>query len=355
MLDPLKHPRVRRAVHLLDRVRGALRRKPGRLRAEQNLEAFYQRIWSEAAQELGATSRQLSHGFIQISHGAKSWKCVGNTSPIDDLVTHVFVRTKGLMSRLMSDAGLPVGRFREFSMDTLDDAAQFLSQIGGPCVVKPAGGTGGGIGVACNITTPWQLARAASHAAGFGDSMLIEEQIPGDNYRLLFLNGKLIDAIARLCPSVTGDGHKTIRKLVHEANQTRLNANANVAHVLLNIDMDMERTLASQKLSFSSMPDAGRVIAVKTAINENAQEENITVMDRLCPQIIADASAAVALCGAHLAGVDILCTDPTQPLRQTGGVILEVNNPPGFYWHYHKRDGSFPVARHVLQALMEAS
>ena len=39
--------------------------------------------------------------------------------------------------------------------------------------------------------------------------------------------------------------------------------------------------------------------------------------------------------------------------RESGGVILEVNSPPGYFWHYHKRDGSCPVALHVLRALFE--
>ena len=33
-------------------------------------------------------------------------------------------------------------------------------------------------------------------------------------------------------------------------------------------------------------------------------------------------------------------------------MILEVNTPPNYYFHYHKRDGSFPVAVHVLERLL---
>jgi hypothetical protein len=50
--------------------------------------------------------------------------------------------------------------------------------------------------------------------------------------------------------------------------------------------------------------------------------------------------------------VDIITTDPTRPLAATGGVILEVNAPPNFYYHYHKRDGAVPVALHVLRRIL---
>ena len=31
---------------------------------------------------------------------------------------------------------------------------------------------------------------------------------------------------------------------------------------------------------------------------------------------------------------------------------LQVNAPPNFYYHYHKREGRFPVALHVLRRLI---
>ena len=50
--------------------------------------------------------------------------------------------------------------------------------------------------------------------------------------------------------------------------------------------------------------------------------------------------------------MDILTPRADQPLKEARGVILEVNSPPGYFWHYHKRDGAFPVAVAVLQALL---
>jgi glutathione synthase/RimK-type ligase-like ATP-grasp enzyme len=55
----------------------------------------------------------------------------------------------------------------------------------------------------------------------------------------------------------------------------------------------------------------------------------------------------------RLAGVDVITPDPTLPLSEAGGVVLEVNAPPNFYYHYHKRGGAYPVARHVLEHLLK--
>ena len=50
--------------------------------------------------------------------------------------------------------------------------------------------------------------------------------------------------------------------------------------------------------------------------------------------------------------MDIITPDPSAPLEEEGGVVLEVNAPPNFYYHYHKKDGAFPVAVHVLRRLL---
>ena len=40
------------------------------------------------------------------------------------------------------------------------------------------------------------------------------------------------------------------------------------------------------------------------------------------------------------------------PLAESGGAVIEVNTTPGFHYHYHKNDGSFPVAVRVLEQLL---
>ena len=51
------------------------------------------------------------------------------------------------------------------------------------------------------------------------------------------------------------------------------------------------------------------------------------------------------LCEAVRSGVQLLLG------AYSGGVILEVNTTPGFHYHYHQNDGSYPVAARVLEQL----
>ncbi len=352
MLDPTRNPRLFRLLTLWERLRAKLRRKAAdEDQAGRQLSAFYQRAWREAASQIGASVVDLGSDVLEIRLGERWTRVCHNFSAIDDLVTYRVVRTKGVMYRLLAGHGLPVPHHLEFGLEDLRPAADFLDGTDRPCVVKPASGTGGGLAVVTGVRTHWQLARAAYSATIWGHHPLIEEQVEGCNYRLLYLDGELLDVVKREPPSVVADGASTVLALVERVNQRRLSATDAVSHTQLTLDLDMQTTLAEQGLSLRSVPARGTVVRLKTVINENSSHENVTAMGELCPALLAEAAQAVRLSGLRLAGLDLITADPRRSLRESGGVILEVNSPPGYFWHYHKRDGSFPVALYVLRAL----
>lgn len=354
MLDPIRFPRLLRLRILWERVKAKFARpERGQQEADQQLSGFYERVWREAAAQVGATVVDLGHNVLEIRLGERWTRVWQNCSAIDDLAAHHIVRMKGLMHELLAAHSLPAPRHLEFSSDDMKSAAEFLKGAKGPCVIKPACGTGGGLGVVTGIRTRWQLAMAAWKASRWGDHPIIEEQVEGKNYRLLFLDGKLIDVVKREPPGVVADGISTIRQLIERVNQERLGQRGAVSHSQIGIDLDVETTLQYQGMSLRSVPPKGTHVQLKTVINDNGSHENVTARDELCAGILDEAAHAARLSGLRLAGVDVICADPTRSLRDSGGVILEVNSPPGYFWHYHKRDGSFPVALYVLRALFE--
>jgi cyanophycin synthetase len=353
MFNPLLHPLVLRGLSLIAMTRAFLRyRNPRRRAIGRHHTAFYERIWREAAARLGATCNSLGSGIVEIELDGVKTRVVENTCAIDDPVTLAVLSDKLITYNVLREESLPIARHATFSLTQLSPALQFLDTSRGDCVVKPASGTGGGRGVTTGIRTRSQLGRAAAAAAIYCDELLIEEQIPGDNYRLLYLDGELIDAFVRRHPSVTGDGCSSIAKLVRDVNEDRSRHGAGKSQVLLTNDLDMRRTLAKQGLTLGSVPTKGQLVTLKTVVNENAGADNSSAMHLLCPSIIEDGARAVRALRVRLAGVDIITTDPSLPLAETGGVILEVNAPPNFYYHYQKPDGPFPVAHHVLNRLL---
>ncbi|HEX7450034.1 MAG TPA: hypothetical protein VF306_20910 [Pirellulales bacterium] len=351
-MDFSRHPLLLRGLTFASRVRRAAwrrRRAVKELALERTL--FYRRVWHEAADALGASIAAVGDEIFEIRLGDWRTKVQRNYTAADDAVTLELVGQKPLVLELLARQGLPVPRWQEFTTASLEVAAAFIERVGGDCVVKPARDTGGGDGVTTHVRTRWQLARAAARAAVFGEALSIEEQVAGDNYRLLYLDGVLLDAVVRRPPSVTGDGRSTVAALVERLNDVRVTWGSEAAQSLLARDQDMLQTLAAQGLALGSVPAAGRLVRLKTVINDNSANDNAAATHLLCSEVIEAGAAAAAAVGARLAGVDIITTDPARPLAATGGVMLEVNTTPGFYYHYCRQGAPCPVALHVLNYL----
>lgn len=327
-------------------------RNPRRKASGRNETEFYERTWREAAEQLGATWTRLAPEISEIALNGSRTRVFHNVTEIDSPVTLAILHDKPLTHRLLAAEGLPVPRHAVFSLKDMSPAVSFLRSVGRDCVVKPAGGTGGGRGVTTGIQTLGHLARAAAAASVYADELLIEEQIAGDNYRLLYLDGQLVDSFLRRLPHVVGDGTSSIARLVDRLNDERLRHGAGVSQVLLSVDLDLRRTLAKQGLSLRSVPAKGQAVTLKTVVNENAAAENTTATPRLCPAVIEAGARAARALGARFAGIDLVTPDPSVPLNQSGGVILEVNGTPNLYYHYKKADGPCPVCDHLLRCLL---
>ncbi len=354
MINVMTHPLMLKALYAMAMGRAFLRfRNPRRQASGRHQQAFYDRIWREAAEELGGSWRQLAPAVGEIQIDGEYTRVIDNVSEIDGPVTLAVLHNKCLTHELLQREGLPVPRHASFSLKTIHKAIAFLESTERHCVVKPAGGTGGGRGVTTGIRSRGHLSRASAVAAVYGDELMIEEQIDGDNYRLLYLDGVLLDAFVRRLPFVVGDGKATVKQLVDRANAQRLEAQAGVSQVLLTVDLDMRRTLSRQGLSLRSVPGKGDKVTLKTVVNENAGADNSTVTHLLCDSIVEDGARAVRALRARFVGIDLVTPSPAVPLAESGGVILELNGTPNLYYHYHKSDGSFPLAVHLLKRLLK--
>ena len=327
-------------------------RSPHRKMSLRHRAEFYDRTWQEAARELGGTWTKLSDDISEINFGGFRTRVMLNTSCIDDPVTLEILGDKPLTHRLLMAEGLPVPRHTTFSSSKMEPAVRFLQSTQRDCVVKPARGSAGGRGITTGIRKMSHLARATARAAVYSDELLIEEQIDGDNYRLLYLDGKLIDSLVRRLPWVTGDGRSSVARLVKQANEQRLRNRTDISQVLISIDLDMHRTLAGQGLALRSVPHKAQRVTLKRVVNENSGADNTTATPMLCQSIIDDGTKAVRALGVRFCGLDILTPSPGLPLTQCGGVVLEANSTPGLYHHYKKADGAFPVATHLLKQII---
>ena len=321
-------------------------------RAAKNRSAFYESVWREAADELEATVESVAPDVFRIERGLLATHVYRNYTELDGPVTLRIAGNKPIAQKLLVAAGLPTVESIEFSSGDISKANSFLREFK-RCVVKPSSGTGAGQGITTNVTTPLRLRYATSVAAGFSHWLTIERQVEGDNVRLLFLDGDLLDAVRRRPPHVSGDGKSSIRKLVRQQNQQRIDGGFEISQTLLPCDLDMRWTLAEQGLSLRSTPKDGDRIQLKTVVNDNMKNENDDVTATVSDSVVDAGRQAAAAIRGRAVGVDVIVPDVTQTIDS--GVVLEVNTTPGYYYHYYRSSSANRVAIPILERCLEDS
>jgi D-alanine-D-alanine ligase-like ATP-grasp enzyme len=222
----------------------------------------------------------------------------------------------------------------------------------GRCVVKPAVGTSGGLGVTVGVETPAQLERALLFASRYSPRVLVEHHVSGSMYRLLFLDDWLLDIVRRDPPQVTGDGRSTVAQLISQENRRRLAAGAR--RELLRMDLECLFELGRAGLRPGSVVPAGTAVTVKCATSQGGGADSETVREAPSGVLIDEARAAVEAVGLRLAGVDLITGDLRSRLAEAGGAIVEVNGTPGLDYHYDVADPvratrvAIPLLRRLL-------
>ncbi len=317
----------------------------------------YIEIWSAAAAAVGATVERLAEGFLRIRRGEAETIAYRQLVMIDHPATTALALNKLACHKLLSEAGLCVPRHVVLERDSWSSLRDFMEAtpegFESPYVVKPAVGTSGGEGVVCNVVDADDLFRAWNAARRWDHRVLIERQVPGEEYRLLFLDGEFLGAVHRRRAWVEGDGSSSIMDLIDAENQRRRRSGTAEVARLVRFDLDCDLALKTQGLNRRSIPQAGRRVVLKGTVSQNSVRDNSAVSG-LSPALIAEAAQAAAVMRLRLAGVDVLTTDPGESLRNTGGVIIEVNGTPGFHYHYQVDNPSQrdEVAVPILERLL---
>ncbi len=328
----------------------ASRRGAGKAMQRQRDE-FYAFAWEQAAALADSSYEYLDEGLVEFSRKDEQTRAWKNYTTLDDPVTLRMAGNKPIVLQKIEKFAA-ISAWSTFTLSTIESAYAFLD--GTPHVVKPARNTGAGSGVTTGIRSRRDLRKSVAIASAFDSTMLIEKQIPGANYRLLFLQGELVEIVRRDPPMVVGDGKSTVRQLVAQENSLRQEHGWRRAQTMLSIDDDMRRTLSNEGLTLRSIPALDHPVVLKTVINENRAGENVLV-DDLCPEIIATCRDCALSFGIQLAGIDIITTDPSIPLQDSGGVVLEVNTTPGLYHHFDPNEMKCRVAPAILQAALRQS
>lgn len=220
-----------------------------------------------------------------------------------------------------------------------EDLEDVIKKIGYPIVIKPLDGNHGK-GASINVTNWEDAVTGLAYAKNYSRRVIVEKFITGFDFRVLIIDHKLVAAAKREPAHVKGDGTQTIQQLIDETNKDPRRGYGH-ENVLTQIDVDRDTTDLLEKLGYTleTVPNRGEVVYLKSTANLSTGGTSVDVTDMMHPENIFLCERISRVIGLDVCGVDIMAENLTQPLKENGGCILEVNAAPGFRMHLAPSEG----------------
>jgi cyanophycin synthetase len=318
------------------------------LRADASLGPSTETIVKEA-EARGIPWQALSaRAMIQLGHGVYQKRIQATLSNRTGVLAVELACDKEGTKRILHEAGVPVPRGTV--VNYFDELEMAIAEVGGyPIVIKPLDGNHGR-GISLNIQT-WEEAEAAYDVAKeVARSVIVERYYQGRDHRILVVNGKVVAVAERVPAHVVGDGKSTIEALIEKTNQDPRRGEGH-DNVLTKIEVDRSswQLLEQQGYTLDSVLSAGEICYLRATANLSTGGIAVDRTDDIHPENIWLAQRVAKIIGLDIAGIDVVTADITKPLRETDGVIVEVNAAPGFRMHVSPSEG---IPRNVAEPVI---
>ena len=311
-----------------------------------------QALVDEAASRDIPYMRLNAGSLVQFGQGVYQQRIRATMTSLTSALATDIASDKELTARLLGSAGLPVPSSQ--SCRTADRAVQLARRVGFPVVIKPADGNHGR-GVQLDLRTDEDVLAAfpAAKEQSRNGRVIVESFYTGKDYRVLVVGGRMVAVAERVPAHVIGDGTHTVGELVDIVNaDPRRGVGHEKVLTRIRITGAAEELVAIQGFAMDDIPETG--VEVKLASTGNMSTGGISI-DRTYdahPDNVEIAEEAARVVGLDVAGIDFICPDIAEPVRETGGGICEVNAAPGFRMHTHPTVGEPQfVAKAVIDQL----
>ena len=266
----------------------------------------------------------------------------GNMTSKDNYVVPLAMANKTVTKKILADAGFPVPAGDEFT--SLEQGLAYYPLIKGKQIVVKPKSTNFGLGISI-FQEPASLdnyKKALEIAFAEDTAVLVEEFIPGTEYRFFILDGRCESVLLRVAANVVGDGKHTIRELVAQKNANPLRGRDHRSPLEIIKLGDIEQLMLTQQ---GYAPDdilpEGKKVNLRRNSNISTGGDSIDVTETIDSSYQELAAAMATSMGAWACGVDLIIPDKTQPASKEKPhfTCIELNFNPAMYIHTYCAEG----------------
>ncbi|WP_430616671.1 glutamate-cysteine ligase/gamma-glutamylcysteine synthetase [Enterococcus sp. DIV0176] len=266
-----------------------------------------------------------------------------NMTSKDSYIVPLIMENKTVTKKILAEAGFRVPAGAEFT--SMAEAKRAYSRFAKEAFVIKPKSTNYGLG----ITIFKEGASEEDYHKGLeiafreDTSVLVEEFLPGTEYRFFVIDGQVQAILLRIPANVIGNGEQTVTELVAKKNQDPLRGTNHRAPLELIQLGDLEQLmLKEQGLTIDSIPAKDQIVYLRENSNISTGGDSIDVTAEFSDAYKEIAVAAVTALGAKVSGIDLIIPDkeidPSTDEKAYG--IIEANFNPAMHMHVYPFSGT---------------
>lgn len=293
-----------------------------------------------------------SDNFIRLTKGSKvEYIKQATKTSVDTYISSLIMENKTVTKMILNEQGIHVPTDATFQSieAAITQYAQFAGQN---IVIKPKSTNfGKGVVIFKQLDSEEDYRSALEHAFNYDSSVMVEQFLPGKEYRFLVIGNETVAVLHRVPANVSGDGKHTIEQLVEEKNQSPLRGTGYVTPLEKIILGEIEKGfLQEQGKDFSYIPKIGETVYLRENSNISTGGDSLDFTDEVLDAYKDIAVKATKAVGARICGADIMIQDIRDEPNPSNYGIIELNFNPALHIHNFPYKG---LNRHVEQKVLD--
>lgn len=314
---------------------------------------FISELICRLAPKLGATfylEPEFGHfGYIDFPNGRRTF-FRDNRFDLNTLAAVRVAQDKAVCSQMLKRFGYrvpeeltfwPPGKFAKApEKRNVEQAIEFAERIGWPVFVKPNDRSQGR--AVSQVWNDRELREASKRIFEITHVAIVQQACVGRDYRLVMLDGKMIQCYERVPLTVRGDGRSTIQQLLDRLQSDFKKSGRDTT---IRVNESMKKFLERLDLKLSSVVSKGKLVRLTDVANLSIGGTSVDVTSKVHPSFKKLCSKISRDLNLRFCGIDLMTRDISKPIgkRLEGASvdsysILEVNASPGLD-HYAISDG----------------